>query len=119
MRRPPLRAVAGWVVAVAAAAAFGGPVPAAVAAGLAAWHLVRPPRARTLTVAAAAVFAVVPVMWILGNGDRLGLASPQVVLGNRLPGTLASVALLLLVVGVLRDTASTPRPAVDTQGGAS
>ena len=114
-----LRPLAGWLVVVAAAATFGGPVPAAVAVALTAWHLVRPPRARTVTATAAAVLAVVPVVWVLGNADRLGLASPQVVLGNPWPGTLASVGLLLLVVGVLRDTANTPPPAAAPQGVAS
>ena len=113
MTAPPARRVLGWLAVVVAAAVLGGPVPAVTAAVLAGWHLVRPPRARTLTAAAAAVFAVVPVVWILGNADRLGLASPQVVLANRLPGTLASVGLLLLVVGVHRDTA---RPSSAAQG---
>lgn len=108
------RVAAGWLAVVAAAVVLGGPVPGLVAVALAGWHLVRPPSPRTLIALAAAVLAVVPAAWLAGNVDRLGLASPLVVLANRTPGTLAAVALLLLVVGVHRDTARPPAPAPPT-----
>ena len=103
------RRVAGWAAVALAAGAFGGPAPAFVALGLAAWHLARPPAPRVVIGLAAAVLALVPAAWLLGNADRLGQASPLVVLGNRAPGTLAAVGLLLLVVGVYRDTARAPK----------
>jgi MFS family permease len=103
------RVVAGWAAVAVAAAVLGGWIPGIVAVALAGWHLVRPPRPRIVLGLAAAVLALVPAAWLLGNADRLGLASPLVVLANRTPGTLAAVGLLLLVVGVYRDTAR-PRP---------
>lgn len=98
-----LRSAARWAAVVAAAYVLAG-VPVGVAAVvLAGWHLWRPPRPTVLLAASVAVLAVVPVVWIAGNADRLGAASPQVVGGNPWPGPMAAVALLLLVVGVARD----------------
>ena len=92
-----------WAGVVAAAYVLAG-VPVGVAAAvLAVWHLWRPPRPAVLLAAAVAGLAGVPVVWIAGNADRLGAASPQVVGGNPWPGPTAAVALLLLVVGVVRD----------------
>jgi hypothetical protein len=101
--------VAGWLAVVVAAWILGGLVPGLVALLLATWHLVRPPAPRVVIGLAAAVLALVPAAWLLGNADRLGQASPLVVLGNPAPGTLAAVGVLLLVIGVHRDTARTPK----------
>lgn len=98
------RPAAGWLGVVAGAAFFGGTVPAVAAVVLGAWHLVRAPRPAVVVGLSIALLAVVPALWLIGNVDRLGSASPLVVLGNRAPATVAAVALLLLVVGVHRDT---------------
>jgi hypothetical protein len=95
-----------WGVLVAGAYLLAGVSVGVVAAGLAGWHLWRPPRPAVLLVAAITALAVVPVVWIAGNGDRLGAASAQLVTGNPWPGRLAAVGLLLLVVGVARDVAA-------------
>jgi len=95
--------VGRWAVVAAAAYLMAG-IPVGVAAAvLAVWHLWRPPRPAVLLAASVAVLALVPVVWIAGNADRLGAASPQVVSGNPWPGPMAALALLLLVVGVVRD----------------
>jgi len=92
-----------WAAVVLAAYVLAG-VPVGVAAAvLAVWHVWRPPRPAVLLAGAVAVLALVPVVWIAGNADRLGAASAQVVSGNPWPGPMTAVALLLLVVGVARD----------------
>ena len=100
----------GWLAVVAAGRSSAAPSPVSPPspsrAGTSPGH-----RARTVIALAAAVLAVVPAAWLAGNADRLGLASPLVVLANRTPGTLAAIGLLLLVVGVHRDTARRAAPA--------
>jgi hypothetical protein len=98
------RPALGWFAVAVAAWVFGGPTAGVAAVVLAGWHLARPPGPRVLLGLAVVAFGLVPAAWLVGNLDRLGLASPRVVLDNRTPSTVAVVALLLLVVGVHRDT---------------
>jgi hypothetical protein len=102
----PLR----WALGIAAVWAVAGPVAAAGWGGVAAWHLLRPPQPRTLLVAAAVLFAAVPVLWVVGNAGRLGQVSADLVTGNPAPGVIAALGLALLVTGVWRDVSAAPAP---------
>ncbi len=97
------RRLLGWLAATSVMWVAGGAPLAAAGAVLTAWHLWRPPRPRTLLAMSAVSFGLVPVLWVAGNADSLGAVSPDLVLGNRLPGWVAAVGLTLLVVGIWRD----------------
>jgi len=92
-----------WVVGVAAVWGLAGPAAGLGWIVVAGWHLVRTPAPRRLLAVSATLFALVPVLWVAGNGDRLGEFSVDLVLANRAPGTAAALALALLVTGVWRD----------------
>ena len=101
--RSPDRVRAGtWVAVVLLAWALGGIGLGVAAALLGGWHLVRPPRPRTLIVAAAALLAAVPVVWLALRPDIGGGLSAHVVADDLWPHRLAALALLLLAVGVTR-----------------
>jgi hypothetical protein len=72
------------------------------AAVLAGWHLLRAPRPRTLLVAAAALLAAVPVVWLALRPDTSAGLSASVVAGDLWPHRLTALALLLLAVGATR-----------------
>jgi len=80
--------------------------PGAVAgAGLALWHLLAPPPPRALLVGAAALLGLVPVAW-LAAGIPAGAALNPGLVGRRPAAAwLAAAALVLLVIGVVRDVA--------------
>jgi arabinofuranan 3-O-arabinosyltransferase len=97
-----VRAVAAWVGVALTAWVLGG-LGIGLAAGLVGvWQLVRPPRPRTLIVAAMALLAAVPVVWLALRPDTSGGLSAHVVADDLWPHRLAALALLLLAVGVTR-----------------
>jgi hypothetical protein len=100
------RARLGWVVLVLGCWVFGGPPALVTGLVLAAWYAVRPPRPSTLLRLAVVAMTVVPLAWVVGNLERWGEVSPQLVLGNPAPSVAAVVALVLLVVGAWRDAGS-------------
>jgi hypothetical protein len=106
------RRVAGWALAVGVVWAVAGPLVGVAWCAVAGWHLVRPPSPRVLTAASVWLFALVPVLWVVGNRGRLGQVSTQLVLADRAPGLVAATALALLVTGVWRDVV---RAAPETQ----
>ncbi len=94
--------VAGWVGIAVLAWLLGGVALGVAAVLVGVWHLVRAPRPRTLIVAAAALLAAVPVVWLAAaaghqrrpvraGGRRRPLAAPA-----------GRAGLLLLAVGVTR-----------------
>jgi hypothetical protein len=97
-----VRRAAGWVAVALLAWVFGGLGLGVAALLLAGWHLVRAPRPRTLMVAAAALLAAVPVVWLALRPDLGGGLSAHVVADDLWPHRLAALALLLLAVGVTR-----------------
>ena len=100
--RGSARRVAGWVAVAALAWVLGGAGLGLAAVLLAGWHLLRPPRPRTLIVAAAGLLAAVPVVWLALRPDIGGGLSAHVVADDLWPHRLAGLALLLLAVGVTR-----------------
>ncbi len=102
------RVVAVWTAAVVVLWLLGGAVAGAVGAGLAGWHLTRPPAPRVVLRAAIGTLGLVPVAWVLGNASRLGTLSPDVVTANPWPGALATAGVTLLVVGTLLDDRTPP-----------
>jgi arabinofuranan 3-O-arabinosyltransferase len=100
------RARLGWVVLVLGCWVFGGPPALVTGLVLAAWYAVRPPRPSTLLRLAVVAMTFVPLAWVVGNLERWGEVSPQLVLGNPAPSVAAVVALVLLVVGAWRDAGS-------------
>lgn len=93
----------GWLLFVVGCWFFAGPVGLLAGLVVAAWSMARPPRPSTLLRLSAAAMGMVPIAWVLGNLDRWGEVSPQLVVGNPAPSTLVVVALVLLVVGSWRD----------------
>jgi arabinofuranan 3-O-arabinosyltransferase len=93
----------GWFLFVLGCLVFGGIVGLSAGIAAAAWCLVRPPLPRTLLWLSAATMGLVPVAWIVGNLNRWGEVSPQLVLGNPAPSVLVVVALVLLVIGSWRE----------------
>ncbi|HTY73689.1 MAG TPA: alpha-(1-_3)-arabinofuranosyltransferase family protein [Actinomycetes bacterium] len=91
-----------WALIVLAAGFLGGLVALAVALALLAWHLVRPPRARTVLGLGLAAWALLGVAFVAGNHARWGQVSPDLVARNPWPNLLALVGLVLLSVGVVR-----------------
>ena len=100
---PRQRRLLPWLVLVALVWVVAGPILAGIAAGVAVWHLALHPPPRHLLFVAVVLFAAVPVAWVLGNAERLDTVSPQLVTQNRWPSVLAATALLLLVLGVVRE----------------
>jgi hypothetical protein len=100
--RVPVRRVAAWVGVAMLAWVLGGVAFGVVVVLLAGWHLVRAPRPRTLIVAAAALLAAVPVVWLALRPDISGGLSANVVADDLWPHRLTALALLLLAVGVTR-----------------
>jgi arabinofuranan 3-O-arabinosyltransferase len=100
--RGGVRRVAGWVAVAVLAWVLGGAWLGVAAVLLAGWHLVRAPRPRTLILAAAALLAAVPVVWLALRPDISGGLSAHVVADDLWPHRLAALALLLLAVGVTR-----------------
>jgi arabinofuranan 3-O-arabinosyltransferase len=97
-----VRAVGAWLAVVVAAGLLGGLGLAAAAVVLAGWHLVRPPAPRTLLRTAAALLAAVPLVWLALRPDTSAGLSARVVADDQWPHRLATLALLLLAVGVTR-----------------
>jgi hypothetical protein len=90
-----------WLIGVVAAGIFGGwpaAVAAVVVAGLDLFRGVRP---STVLAWALGVLVTVPFVWLLSNRTRLGQPTFDLVVRAPWPGRLASVALTLLVIGVL------------------
>ena len=100
--RGSVRRVAGWVAVAALAWVLGGLGLGLAAVLLAGWHLLRPPRPRTLIVAAAGLLVAVPVVWLALRPDIGGGLSAHVIADDLWPHRLAALALLLLAVGVTR-----------------
>jgi hypothetical protein len=73
---------------------------------LAAWHAVDRPKVRDMAVLAVTLLVAVPVAWVVGNLDRWGVVSPDLVLDNRWPHRLAGIGLLALLVAVVRSEAA-------------
>jgi hypothetical protein len=94
--------VAGGVGVAVLAWVLGGVALGVAAVLVGVWHLVRAPRPRTLIVAAAALLAAVPVVWLALRPDISGGLSAQVVADDLWPHRLTALALLLLAVGVTR-----------------
>jgi hypothetical protein len=103
--------LARWAVLLVACGLVGGWWLAAAAAALAAWHLVAAPPPRHVLLAAVLLLAAVPIVWVLGNAGRLSTVSPELVTGNPWPHRAAGTALLLLLVGVVRDVRTEPASA--------
>lgn len=92
-----------WVLFVAGCWVFAGTAGLIAGAVVATWSTVGSPRPRTFLRLSAVAMALVPVTWILGNLERWGEVSPQLVLGNPAPSVLVVVSLVLLLVGSWRD----------------
>jgi arabinofuranan 3-O-arabinosyltransferase len=104
--RRKLPVVAGWVLATIGSYVLGGAWLAVPCAALAVCCLTRrPPSGRTLLLAAAAVMASVPVIFLVSTTSMWGQVTAALIVGHPWPHRAAAMALLLLVVGVLRDEA--------------
>jgi arabinofuranan 3-O-arabinosyltransferase len=97
----------GWLVFVLGCGVFAGLPGLVVGAGVAAWHLARPPAPRTLLRLSVLAMGLAPLAWVLGNLSRWGEISPQLVLANPAPSVLVVLSLVLLVVGSWRDVETT------------
>ena len=102
-RRARWQRRSGWLLFALGCWFFAGPVGLVAALLVTAWSMARPPRPDTLLRLSAAAMGLVPLAWVVGNLDRWGEVSPQLVLGNSAPSTLVVLALVLLVVGTWRD----------------
>jgi arabinofuranan 3-O-arabinosyltransferase len=104
--RPHLPVVAGWVLAIISSYVFGGVWLAVPCVALAVGCLTRrPPSGKALLLAAAALMAAVPIIFLVSTASMWGQVTATLIVGHPWPHRAAAVALLLFVVGVLRDEA--------------
>jgi arabinofuranan 3-O-arabinosyltransferase len=104
--RRKLPVVAGWGLATIRSYFLGGVWLAVPCAMLAVACLTRrPPSGRALLLAAAALMASVPVIFLVSTASMWGQVTATLIVRHPWPHRVAAIALLLLVVGGLRDEA--------------
>jgi arabinofuranan 3-O-arabinosyltransferase len=110
-RVPPWLTSTGAAVVAVALAWFVADWTGAVAAGVAVTALVVGVPARRVIQAGLLLAAAVPVVWLVGNRDRIPAVTVDLVQQVPWAGRLAAAALVLLVVGVVaQDRADRPGP---------
>jgi hypothetical protein len=107
----PPRPLAGWIVLVVVLGLVGGGVGLLVAAAIGMATALLGPRPRTFLRVAIGLLVLVPVVVLVRGLPPAFFVSPDFVRHNMLAQYLAGTALVLLVVGVVRDVGpALPRP---------